>query len=396
MTTRPIALAEAWQCFATHAEPTSSEILSLTEAHHRVLCAPLIAKRAHPHTGIAAMDGYGFASSDTPSTKTLIGIASAGTPFPDEVGPKDCVRILTGADIPRGVTTVAMQEECTVSAGAVRLPASGEGKFIRHRGGDFDVGTLVCPAGIPLSSRDIAVGLAAGYESVAVYRPIRIAILATGSELSEPGSSEGTINSNMYALSALLGAAGGHIVSTNLCADDPASLQATILQNTDADLLILSGGVSVGDRDYVRHCLEAVAAEIVFHGVAMKPGKPSLYARFANTHILGLPGNPVSAQVCAELLAKPLLSRLQGRENFTPVFRTALCTVALPKGLVRENYLRGRCSSTDDGTCEVRLMDNQDSAALLNLAQGNCLIKIGLGVPERPANSPCEILPLDS
>ncbi|NQY81631.1 MAG: molybdopterin molybdotransferase MoeA [Alphaproteobacteria bacterium] len=379
-----ISLAEAWAIFATTTEPLATKIIAVTEAIGRVLPTPLIAQRAHPHTDIAAMDGYGFAATPVPCALELVGTAAAGEPYNGTVQAEQCVRILTGADIPAGVTTVAMQEDCAVKENRVRVPASPAREFIRCQGSDFTLGTEICASKRALSSRDIAVALAAGWANIIVHRAPRLRLLATGSELHKPGSTVGTINSNIHALRALLLSHGAKILSANHCPDDARQLKISINDAQDSDLLLITGGVSVGNKDLVRPCLEALGAEILFHGVLMKPGKPSLFARLKCSLVLGLPGNPVSAQVCGQLLALPLLRALSGIQTLAPTFVTAITTTVIPAGGMRENYLRGFCIIDDDSVLRVRPMPNQDSAALHSLAGANCLIRVPIGAPAAP------------
>lgn len=339
------------------------------------------------------MDGYGFAAAQQPQKLRLVGTSAAGGAFHNTVDTGQCVRILTGAAIPKGVDTVAMQEDCAIHGDLVSVPASSIGAFIRRQGSDFAAKESIVPAHKTLHSRHIAVLLAAGHSTVRVVKKSRWRLLATGSELQDADSNnEGTINSNIPALHGLLHQQGAEILSAQTCIDDTVLLKNTIQGALDGDVLLLSGGVSVGDKDLVRPCLEALGAEILFHGVLMKPGKPSLLARLGTTWILGLPGNPVSAQVCGHLLALPLLRTLSGIESCAPDFFTARATEPLPRGIARENFLRGYCSHDDQGRMQVSLMDNQDSAGLWSLAEANCLVRIPINAP---AGNSCAIILLD-
>ena len=377
-------LDQVWQLLDTEIPTLDSERIATESACGRVLAAPLIARCGHPHQDIAAMDGYGFSASNQPQELSLIGLSAAGEPFEGTVQAGQCIRILTGAAIPEGVNTVAMQEDCATNTDTVSVPASPLGKFIRAQGCDFPEGAEIATPHKTLHSRDVALILAAGHGAVSVIKKSRWNLLATGSELRAVDSKrEGTINTNIPALQSLLQQHGAEVLLAKTCADDATLLKDTIKTAlSDADVVLLTGGVSVGDKDLVRPCLEALGAEIFFHGVLMKPGKPSLLAKIGTTWILGLPGNPVSAQACGYLLALPLLRALSGIPSCAPKFIAAHSKTLLPKGIQRENFLRGHCHHDQNGMMQVRLMPNQDSAGLQSLAKANCLVRVAINAPE--------------
>ena len=387
-----ITLNQVWSLLESEILALEIETIATDAALGRVLAADLRARRAHPHWDIAAMDGYGFIASEQCQTLSLIGVSAAGEPFSDRVLAGQCVRIFTGAAIPEGVDTVAMQEDCVLQGDTVSVPASAPQRFIRQQGCDFAADAELLHAAAKLHSRDLALILAAGHRLIPVRKKSRWRLLATGSELADADTETGTINSNIPALHALLLQQGAEVLSAQTCIDDPVLLQRAIHSACDGDVLLLTGGVSVGDKDLVRPCLEDLGAEILFHGVLMKPGKPSLLARLGNTWVLGLPGNPVSAQVCGHLLALPLLRGLSGTKPCAPEFIAAQSCEVLPKGIARENYLRGVYAHDHDGRVRVSLLANQDSAGLLSLAQANCLVRIAT---HAPAQKSCAIVPLD-
>ena len=394
MTGTAIPLEHAWTLIKRHAVGLETEDVAVEASVGRVLAEEVTARRPHPHEDMAAMDGYAFAASTHAQSLKCIGISAAGENFSHPVAEGQCVRIFTGAALPPGTNCVAMQEDCSREGDRVTVPATDAGRFTRHAGDDFKTSQQLCPAGIRIDHRQLALLLAGGIERVSVSYPVRVHLIASGTELRPAGSQTGTINSNQPALAALLNSEGATITATAALGDDFADLAAGITAAQNSDLLILTGGVSVGDRDLIRPVLDSLGAKILFHGVMMRPGKPSLFARLGTTLVLGLPGNPVSAMVCGQLLALPTVRTMQGIAAPRPQFIAAHTEAPLPKGGPRENFLRATYHADPQARLHVAAHHQQDSAGLLALAESNCLIRRPVNAPAAPSGEVVEILPL--
>ena len=397
----PLDLAEVWQRIAAIPRITAQHSLAITQACGRVLAAPTIAKTAHPHSDIAAMDGYAFAGNDAPQRLQLVGRAEAGNSYqgsPLQTG--QCVRIFTGATLPIGANAVAAQEDCETQHGMISVPPSPVGNFVRHTGSDVPSGALLADAGRCLNARDLAVAIACDVSTVEVIRPIVINLLASGSELRAIDSKptpchRRTLNANMPAMAAGLATPANCVHDQGIVADNPHMLRQSIsAAAVGTDLLILSGGVSVGEKDLIRPTLEQLGAEILFHGLRLKPGKPCLMARWRDTLVLALPGNPVSAMVGMTMIAQPLIRQLQGVSPITPSAWAARCATPLPAGGARQNLLRGHYYLDAQGQVWVCMLENQDSAALHTLAKANCFISLEIESHKRDQGDFCMIYPL--
>jgi molybdopterin molybdotransferase len=294
--------------------PLPAETLPLLSALNRHLAAPVTALRTQPPFAASAMDGYAIRWSDRAGPWRIIGTSAAGHGFAGSVGDGEAVRILTGAPVPRGADTVIVQEDVSHAGSALRLTGDGPpraGAHIRPAGLDFAAGDVVAPAGARVTPARIGLIAAAGHASVAAHRRPRVALLATGDELVPPGTRAGPdqiVSSNGVMLAALL-APYADVIDGGIVADTHAALATAIAAHSDADVLITIGGASVGDHDLVKPVLEAAGASIDFWKISMRPGKPMLSGSLGAQRIIGLPGNPVSAFVCALLFVLPLLRR---------------------------------------------------------------------------------------
>ena len=314
-----LSVDEARSRILERLRPLGAEIVPLTEAWSRVAAAPLHARLDNPPADLSAMDGYAVRGADTVPGGRLrvIGTAPAGHPFAGQVGPGDCVRLYTGSVRPAGSDSVLVQENASRTGNAVAVhEAVAAGRHIRRRGQDFSIGDELVPAGRRLGARDVGIAAAGNHAWLAVHRRPRVAVLATGDELALPGEeipSGGVVNSNTPMLSALIRAGGGVPVLLPPVRDDVSAIAGAVEGMRGIDMLVTLGGASVGDYDLVQQGLAVHGLQLDFWKIAMRPGKPLMHGHVGgDTPVLGLPGNSVSALVCALLFLLPALQRLSG------------------------------------------------------------------------------------
>lgn len=367
-----LGVDEAQARLLAGAEPLAAEDAPFSAALGRILGADVVARLTQPPFAASAMDGFAIRWADLPGPWRVVGESAAGRRFTGTVGAGEAVRILTGAPLPAGADTVVVQEDVARGGDALTLTGEGpprHGAHIRPAGLDFTAGTIVARGGERVTPARIGVAAAAGHATLPVHRRPRVALLATGDELVPPGTTPGPdaiVSSNGVMLAALLGR-HADVVDGGIVADTAAALTAAIRAH-DADVLVTIGGASVGDHDHVVPVLAAMGAAINFWKIALRPGKPMLSGRLGDTRIVGLPGNPVSAFVCATLFVVPLLRRLGGDPAPLPVPFMAAAGADLPANGARRDYLRARL----DGS--VIPFARQDSAMLHVLADSNVLI----------------------
>lgn len=380
-----------------------AERLAVSECGGRVLAELVRASRDQPPAPLSAMDGYAVRAEDAVDGSELrvIGEAPAGHPFTGEVGQGEAVRIATGGIVPVGATRVIMQENVARSDDTIRIANAGGPAFIREAGCDFAAGAQLLLPGELLTPARLALLAASGLGKVAVARRPRVLLLPSGDELRPPGSDlepGEIIETASLALEGLIEIWGGKAVRHPVITDDPQGLAA--LRNADfsADVIVPLGGASVGDRDLLRPAFASLGAEILFERIAVIPGKPSWHARMPDGQlVLGLPGNPASAFVCAHLLLKPLLYALTGRD---PASATALRKAVLAEPLAangpREAYLRSQATIDEAGRLSVRVIVRQDSSLVSVLAAANALVRRLPGAPEATAGEVMDILPIEA
>jgi molybdopterin molybdotransferase len=375
-----LPLEEAQARLLALAAPLEIETRALGAAAGTWAAADVRARLTHPPADVSAMDGWALRLADLPGPLSAVGVAAAGTPFAGSVGPGEAVRIFTGAHLPAGADTVAVQEEMLEEGGHVRLAGEGPGavgRHIRRRGQDFGAGDLLVAAGVRITPAHVGLLAAAGHAAVAVRRRPRVALLATGNELVPPGEVPGPgqiVSSNGVMLAGLLAGEGVAADDRGILPDEPLALgQALSAAANAADLLVTIGGASVGDHDLVRPVLHALGAEIDFWRIAVKPGKPLLAGRLGSAVVLGLPGNPVSAFVCAHLFLLPLLRHLMGAAQPLPELETGRSICALPANGSRRDFQRATLERRADGLW-VRPAPVQDSAMLRVLAGSTALL----------------------
>ncbi len=373
-----ISLDEARGLLLAGVGVLACEIVPIGEAAGRVLAADIVAPRDQPPTAVSAMDGYAVASAAIGDALRVIGEAPAGAPFGGVVGAGEAVRIATGGVVPEGATRIVIQEHVAREGDMIAVRELSQGFHVRAAGGDFAVGAVVARAGEVMTAGRIALVAATGCAGVEVVRRPRVAIMASGDELRAPGAAgEGVIfDSGGPSIAALVAGWGGEAVRLPILPDDRVALDAALVgADLDVDVIVTLGGASVGHRDQLRPAFEALGAMIAFDKVAVIPGKPTWHARFGDGRLLvGLPGNPASAFVCAYLFVAPLLAALTGRD---PGLRLEVARLGQAIGAngPREAWLRGRVAIDDEGRRIVRVDPRQDSSLTSPLAAANVLVR---------------------
>jgi molybdopterin molybdotransferase len=361
--------------------PTPAEIVALAEAWNRVAAAPVLARLTQPPADVSAMDGYALRAVDGTLGATLqvIGAAPAGHPFAGSVGPGQAVRLFTGSVVPDGADAILLQEDARRDGDQVTVTETVTAKrHIRRAGQDFTAGDPVVVAGRRFTARDVGLAAAANHPWISVHRRPRVAILATGDEIAMPGEpipTGGIVSSNSHALAALVRAAGGDPIVLPVARDDRATIAATADAIGGMDMLVTTGGASVGDHDLVIESLRQRGMTLDFWQIAMRPGKPLLFGRLGPTPVLGLPGNPVSALVCGVLFLVPALARLSGLPGDPPATEPARLGAKLAANDHRADHLRATLApAPDDGAHIATPFPVQDSAMLQRLARADALI----------------------
>ncbi|GHC87084.1 molybdopterin molybdotransferase MoeA [Novosphingobium pokkalii] len=398
----PLPLEEAQARLIALAPRLPVEHRATAEALGHYLAAPLLAARTQPATALSAMDGYALRAADLPGPWTVIGESAAGHPFAGTVGTGQAVRISTGAALPAGADCVLLQEDCQRSDASLTLtgtPPQPPSRHIRPAGMDFAAHDPLLATGSRLGAAQIALAIAAGHGHVPVYRRLRLAVIDSGDELAAAGHALAPHQipaSNGPMLAAMAAALPVDVQRLGPVPDQLDALAAALDRVRDADIVVTSGGASVGDHDLVRPALEAVGARIDFWRVAIKPGKPLLVGHRAAASlsapqvILGLPGNPASAYVTAHLFLLPLLRAALGAADPLPRPLAARLAQAMPAGGGRTEFLRG----TWNGEA-VTLDTLQDSGAIAPIARANCLVRREAGAAMRPEGSKVPIYLLE-
>lgn len=377
-----------------------AESVGLLDARDRILAETITATRTQPPFDNSAMDGYAVRAADLaqiPVTLTVVGESQAGKRHAAAIGPGQAVRIFTGAPLPEGADTVVIQEDTERTGDSVRVAeAPKPGANVRRAGNDFCEGETLLAIGRPLDAAAILLAAAAGRAKVSVYRRPRVAILATGDELVEPGAEPGPdqiVSSNPYGLAALIARYGGTAQVLGITGDDRDALGAGIAAARDSDVLVTIGGASVGDRDLVRPALEDAGMRLDFWKVAIRPGKPMLFGRLKDMRVLGLPGNPVSCLVAARVFLVPLLAALTGQAARHEE-RVALLAEDVPANGPRQHYMLAKLKQQGEGAPRVAALASQDSARISGLAAADVLVVRPPEAPPARAGDPVRILPL--
>jgi molybdopterin molybdotransferase len=382
-------------------QPLAPELVGLERALGRVLAEPVAARRDQPPLAVSAMDGYAVIAADLaapPATLELVGEVPAGARHRGRLDPGQAVRIFTGAPLPDGADTIAIQENATRDGDRVTVHQSEPaGRWVRPAGLDFAAGSVGLEAGRRLTSRDIGLAAAMDRPWLSVRRRPRVGVLATGNEIVLPGEGPDEtqiVSSNGYGLCAFVEACGGTPVHLGVAPDDPDRLAERIDGARGLDLLVTCGGASVGDHDLVQDTLQRLGADLDFWKIAMRPGKPLMFARLGATPVLGVPGNPVSGLVCATLFLRPAIDRLQGRDADPEPRVPAVLGRALPANGARQEYMRARVELDPARGRVATPFDAQDSSMLRRLAQADGLVVRSPHAPAAEAGEPVDLLPL--
>jgi len=392
-----IDFEEACRRIAALDAPRRLESLPLDAAHGRTLATPVVSRSACPATPVSAMDGYAVRDADLaegPARLRVVGQSFAGEP-PGSAAlePGCCVRIFTGAPAPRGADRVVIQEDAVVEGDLVLLPIPNGGRHIRAAGSDFQAGDILVPAGARLTPQAMVAAAAGDAERVDVYAAPRVSIIATGDELAEPGQAHA--RSGAIPDSVSLGAAGlarawgGEVVRRRRVADRVDELTAAAAEAVESsDVVVVTGGASVGERDHAKAMFQPLGLELVFSKVAIKPGKPVWIGRVGEVIVVGLPGNPSAAMTTARLFLAPLLTSLGGGKPFD-AWRWRTAALAAPLGSCDDRECFHRAMSGADG---VRPLSSQDSSSQRCLAAADLLIRRRPGARALGAGELVEVL----
>ncbi len=383
-------------------KPLEPECVPLREASGRVLASPIYANRTQPPFDASAMDGFAVRADDTRNPQNnlrVVAEAAAGTRFEGTLKHGETVRIFTGAPVPKGADAVLIQENTEETGQAtIRATCPVEvGRNIRLAGLDFREGDTLLEPGRKLDPAALALAASGGHPSLCVHRKPLLAVLATGNELVPPGDEIGEnqiIASNTFGIAAIAEQEGAEVLDLGIIPDDAALISAALQQASGqgADVLVTLGGASVGKHDLVRSALADAGMRLAFWKVAMRPGKPLISGRLGNQRVLGLPGNPVSSLVCAELFLRPLLARLSGA-IFRPDIRRARLATAIPANDERQDYVRAVAVQGPEGLLATPFA-RQDSSHLTAYAAANCLLIRDPHAPAAAAGDKCRILML--
>jgi molybdopterin molybdotransferase len=384
-------------------DPVAAETVSIGQACGRILAADVSALRTQPPADVSAMDGYAVRACDVASAPvrlTVIGEVAAGRPFAGTLGAGEAARIFTGGVLPPGADAVVIQERTERDGACVIVRArTVAGANVRRAGLDFTAGDVLLAKGRRLTGRDIALAAAMNHPGLPVRRRPLVAMLATGDELVAPGSAPAPgqiVYSNGFAIAAIAQQEGAQVIDLGIVPDRVDATVAAVVRAREAgaDILVTTGGASVGDYDLVQPALASQGMRLAFWKVALRPGRPMMHGRLGAMRVLGLPGNPVSAYVCAFLFLAPLIRRLLGLSDLPVATESAVLGRDLPANDERADYLRATLRHDDRLGLVATPVPIQDSSMLLPLARANCLVIRPPYAPAAAAGSVCSIVKL--
>lgn len=376
-----ISVTEAQNIILRLAKTLGVVEMPIAKTHGYILAQDACAHVSLPPLDASAMDGYAIKREPHHAKSSvfhMIGEAPAGAPFAGEVNENECVRIFTGGAVPTGANHIIMQEN--VDANGTKITMSepiSPATHIRKAGIDFAKGDVILQKGTRLGAYEIALLAAANHGHISIYKRPKLAIIANGDELIEPGQTAtlgSVINSNPYGLAPLIEAWGADAIFTNICKDDPKIIRACIKDCADADILLPIGGASVGDRDYMRSVFSEMGFAQAFAKVAVKPGKPVWFGKLDTQYVLGLPGNPASALVTAQVFLKPLIQAMNGFHSPVQDTVSALVTTDMPASTWRTEFIRASAQVDKNGSLQVTPYPRQDSSLITPFITANCLL----------------------
>lgn len=395
-----ITYDEAVQLVLNNVSPLTPVKLALDDAAGLVLSTRATARWDMPRCNNSAMDGFAIDGSaeSADAVFEIVGASYAGHPFSGAVLRGKAIRITTGAPLPEGVNTVIPVEETIENNGKISLTSTPErGQHVRYQGEEYQKGNVLVEPGAVLRAGRIALLASAGVDKVNVYRRLRVAIISTGDELVELGQEPDPgqiINSNLHLLKTRLQESGCTPICIGVGKDDPGNLSTLIDQALDTDVIISTGGVSVGEKDHVQATLVQHGFKKIFWKVAIKPGKPVLFGVLRGIPYFGLPGNPAASAATFELLVKPALKCMAGQQQVLPQMRTAILTNQVAGGGNRQAFLWCHMEWRDNGY-EVTVSDRQGSGQIRCLQANNAMVSMPIGADALNAGDKVEILLID-
>lgn len=395
-------VADALKAILEGAAPRGDHFVLLDDAFHRTLAADVASLRTQPPADMSAMDGYAVRAADASLNAKLkiVGEVAAGNPFEGKVSANEAVRIFTGGMIPAGADAVVIQEDTSRDGDVVSINEAAQlGRHIRKAGIDFREGDTLLRKGTLLSDRDLALAAGMNHARLRVHTRPKIALLATGDELVMPGTTPGPgqiVYSNGFALRALMRSEGADVIDFGIVGDTLDATTSAIrkARESGADILVTTGGASVGDHDLVKRGFDAEGIDMAFWKIAMRPGKPMMSGRLDAMRVLGLPGNPVSSYACAFLFLVPLIRALSGRAVIGHREESAVLGGALNANDMRQDYLRARLGVDAVGHLTATPVAHQDSSLVANLAAADALIVRPPHAPAAQIGASCTILRL--
>ena len=396
-----LPVSDARRTVLANLTPLDTETIPLADASGRVLAESPVSRVSHPPADVSAMDGYALRAEDVtspPVSLKIVGESAAGHPWTGKIQGGETVRIFTGAYVPDGADTVVIQEDTSADGETVSVNAPVQtGKHIRPMGQDFQSSDKILKFPRMLTARDVGLLAAMNIPAVRVFLKPRVGILSTGDEIVEPGSEvkDGQIvSANGSSLSAFVSACGAFPINLGIVPDDVDALRTVINASDSLDMILTSGGVSVGKHDLISQAAPQNDLEVIFHKIAMRPGKPLLFGRWNHTPFFGLPGNPVSAMVCALLFVGPALEALQGLPGDAPRTLPAKLSGVLPANDEREDYIRAVIQPAETDLPRVTPLSKQDSALIAALSSADALIVRAPHAPRAQDGDVLQILPL--
>ncbi len=396
-----IPVEEAIKLISHNVGITNTENISLKQCLGRVLSKNVASKISNPPFDSSAMDGYALKASDTknaPVNLKQIGVSQAGAGFNDTVKFGETVRIFTGAPLPEGTDAVQIQENTKVRGNQIKILKSvNKYNFVRPIGLDFSKGDILIKAGTVLTARHIGLAAAMNLSALPVSRKPKVGIIATGDEIAMPGSelkNYEIIGSNSFGLHGYIISMGGEPVDLGISGDTIEQLNDSLKASIECDILVTTGGVSVGDYDLVLKSLVERGLKKIFHKIAMRPGKPLLFGKINNLVVFGMPGNPVSVGVCSFLFLRTALYKMLGIKNKNISKQIAVLAKDLDKNDVREDYLRGKLETNHKGEKIVIPLSKQESSMQAGFANADCLIIRLANAPSVKAGKQVEIINL--